>query len=280
MTETKVSQRTEYHDIFDKTDWGFGEWRNEPDKVTWVDEQTGYPCIILRGPVAGALNGYIGVPIYHPAYGLSYDGCTQQDHDQRSDAYRKAITNIKNDSKGRPIFEQINFGNLPETPVVPDIGDKIRDLRVHGGLTFSGGPSIPTKEIWESHKKYAEKAKLQALIYPHGDAAEFMKEWGPVLNNYKAWAKQSILRGIGLGHINDENWYFGFDCSHAFDLCPKIEAFSKAVGYRPLGMTPELPSHMRDVYRNIKYVENECKLLAEQVKTTCIRPRSLAGQSN
>lgn len=55
----------------DKTGWGDGPWQDEPDKIQWLDEATGLPCLIVRNRV-GALCGYVGVPRSHPAYGLDY----------------------------------------------------------------------------------------------------------------------------------------------------------------------------------------------------------------
>lgn len=56
----------------DKTDWEDGPWKNEPDKKQWVDEETGLPCLILRGH-HGSLCGYVGVSENHKFYGKDYD---------------------------------------------------------------------------------------------------------------------------------------------------------------------------------------------------------------
>ncbi len=61
----------EYRTI-DKSKWHTGEWQNEPDKAQWRDEETGLPCLIVRGP-HGAWCGYVGVSKGHPCYGLDYD---------------------------------------------------------------------------------------------------------------------------------------------------------------------------------------------------------------
>lgn len=62
-----------YHDAVDKTGWPDGPWLDEPDKIQWVDAETGLDCLIVRGPV-GALCGYVGVSAGHPAHGI---GCSQ-----------------------------------------------------------------------------------------------------------------------------------------------------------------------------------------------------------
>lgn len=61
----------EYRSI-DKGDWGDGPWQQEPDKVQWIDEATGLPCLAVRNSDMGHWCGYVGVPEGHPAYGLDY----------------------------------------------------------------------------------------------------------------------------------------------------------------------------------------------------------------
>jgi hypothetical protein len=56
----------------DKSTWPAGPWHNEPDKLQWQDEATGFPCLIHRGP-SGALCGYVAVSPGHSAYGKNYD---------------------------------------------------------------------------------------------------------------------------------------------------------------------------------------------------------------
>lgn len=56
----------------DKTEWPRGEWDREPDKLQWMDEATGLPCLVHRGP-SGSLCGYVGVSEGHPAFEKEYD---------------------------------------------------------------------------------------------------------------------------------------------------------------------------------------------------------------
>lgn len=67
----------EYRTV-DKSQWGDGPWQSEPDKKQWTGE-SGLPCLIVRGP-HGALNGYVGVPKGHPAYGEHYDSIDVRAH--------------------------------------------------------------------------------------------------------------------------------------------------------------------------------------------------------
>ena len=59
--------------------WPPGEWDQEPDLVEWRDEATGYPCLVVRGPM-GSLCGYVGVPEGHPAHGKDYDSVGAHAH--------------------------------------------------------------------------------------------------------------------------------------------------------------------------------------------------------
>jgi hypothetical protein len=53
----------------------------------------------------------------------------------------------------------------------------------------------------------------------------------------------------------DNYWYFGFDCAHVGDLVPKIIVFSQ------FGLLAEENS----VYRDMKYVKRQCKILVKQI---------------
>jgi len=64
--------------------------------------------------------------------------------------------------------------------------------------------------------------------------------------------------GKGVCHIPaegepDNTWWFGFDCAHLGDITP-APFFSTVNSFEE-----------NDTYRNIKYVEGECKALARQI---------------
>ena len=65
----------------------------------------------------------------------------------------------------------------------------------------------------------------------------------------------------------DDVWWFGFDCAHAFDMCPITEM------YRQMDPTLHVPPYtptnpaFRDVYRDVAYVVGECQRLAEQLES-------------
>lgn len=48
---------------------GAGPWAAEADKVSWLDPDTGLPCIMRRGD-DGALRGFVGVGPDHPLAGV------------------------------------------------------------------------------------------------------------------------------------------------------------------------------------------------------------------
>jgi len=40
--------------------------------ITWIDKDTGYPCVMVRNPWAGHLCGYVLLPAGHPLNGVPY----------------------------------------------------------------------------------------------------------------------------------------------------------------------------------------------------------------
>jgi len=61
-----------------KSQWPRGEWDDEPDKMQWLDKDSGLPCLILRGP-SGALCGYVGVAPGHHNYEVEHDNAKDMD---------------------------------------------------------------------------------------------------------------------------------------------------------------------------------------------------------
>lgn len=131
------------YNTIDKTGWGDGPWQSEPDKMQWRDEATGFACLIVRWPV-GALCGYVGVPKMHQVYGLSCDGTPDAEHRAHSKAVREkmrsAFKSHEGDAAARheAVWETLG-DDWPERPeIVPGVGERITEINVHGGLTFSG----------------------------------------------------------------------------------------------------------------------------------------------
>jgi hypothetical protein len=78
----------------DKESWPKGVWDDEVDKMQWVDEAPGLPCLIVRTPY-GHLCGYVAVDKSSPFYGREvsslreifsvHGGITLADHEDSFD---------------------------------------------------------------------------------------------------------------------------------------------------------------------------------------------------
>jgi hypothetical protein len=55
--------------LFDKSAWPDGPWKDEPDRVLWTDEKTGLPCLAKRNKEMGIWCGYVGIGKDHPFHG-------------------------------------------------------------------------------------------------------------------------------------------------------------------------------------------------------------------
>lgn len=64
----------------DKSEWEEGPWKNEPDRISWVDPKTGYDCLIKRNKNSGILCGYVAIKKNHPLYGKSYNNVDDYDN--------------------------------------------------------------------------------------------------------------------------------------------------------------------------------------------------------
>ena len=69
-----MAETTYINPEMDRTGWPAGPWDSEPDKVSWTDEATGLPCLIVRpNPHFGGLCGYVAVEPGHPWHGKDHD---------------------------------------------------------------------------------------------------------------------------------------------------------------------------------------------------------------
>lgn len=83
---------------------------------------------------------------------------------------------------------------------------------------------------------------------------------GDLVNNLTAHGGLSYAGRLKT-RVNDDLWWFGFDCSHAWDISPGIDATLRSLG--ATAMSDGIPGM---VYRDIKYVKKECADLARQLK--------------
>lgn len=105
----------------DKSSWGEGQWGQEPDKMQFMDEATGLPCLIVRNRV-GSLCGYCGVSSGHPLFekvyndadvsvhgGLTFAGFCHDDSREQWEKWRQSML------KNKPSIEQFPRGYAAES---------------------------------------------------------------------------------------------------------------------------------------------------------------------
>jgi hypothetical protein len=63
----------------------------------------------------------------------------------------------------------------------------------------------------------------------------------------------------------DRVWWLGFDCAHAFDLSPAMRARERE-SYPPSLLDMREDLGMRETYKDIGYVKDQCTLLALQAQ--------------
>ena len=67
-----LKNKKEAYELCEKAFFNDGPWMGEPDRVDWVHELSGYPCVILRQPNLLFLRGYVGIDIIHHLYKMDY----------------------------------------------------------------------------------------------------------------------------------------------------------------------------------------------------------------
>ena len=102
------------------------------------------------------------------------------------------------------------------------------------------------------------------------------------------WEKEDIFHseaevhgGITYSNKEDDGFWIGFDCAHLDDFCPSIE--HNYLRMEKLSKMKDLPEPLKEIlknypkmtnvlkklntstYRNIAYVQQECRSLANQV---------------
>lgn len=154
---------------FDKATLPPGPWHLEPDELRWIDPATGYTALAWRGPM-GAWCGYVGVPKWHPAHGMSYGGFPQVYADAKQKHFIKAMMRGLVSKRLALLFARLGgpytihqrlelvwlwlkgldlFLTEPKEPTKTYAGELIDNITVHGGLTYSGeDPSHKTKDKW------------------------------------------------------------------------------------------------------------------------------------
>lgn len=71
--------RVYFNPDIDRSEWGPGPWDDEPDKISWTDESTDLPCLLVRNGM-GVWCGYVAVEPGHPLHGTDYWGLNLDVH--------------------------------------------------------------------------------------------------------------------------------------------------------------------------------------------------------
>lgn len=212
----------------DKSKWGDGPWANEPDKMQWVDPVTNLPCLIVRGPV-GALCGYVGVPASHAAYGLSYEGSVSKEFEEYLEISRKRMgVAVKLKDKGADFGEAFTkaYEGVERPEATSAVGLAVRDLQVHGGLTFAGG------------------------CRGHDDPSQGICHVPDTGESDTAW-----WFGFDCAHA--------FDLSPKMEEYRRARADWPDTSKALTALDPE--GKWKDVYRDVDYVRGQCAELAKQL---------------
>lgn len=91
----------------DRSEWSAGPWDDEPDKISWTDEETELPCLLVRNGM-GAWCGYVAVEPGHPYWDRDYadvpasvhGGLTFSDFCRDDEAIEGAVCHVP--EPGRP----------------------------------------------------------------------------------------------------------------------------------------------------------------------------------
>jgi hypothetical protein len=129
----------------------------------------------------------------------------------------------------------------------------IYSIDVHGGLTFSHACTDLSRKAWELFRNEMQRNAQEALRYPHGDPTRFRKEWSGYVDDYDKWRERR--EATAICHKTDEPddvWWLGFDCTHADDKCPAMPRYGRDLD-------------RRGTYRDVAYVTEECRKLAQQL---------------
>lgn len=262
-----------------KESWGQGPWVSEPDKVQWLDEASGLPCLIVRGPM-GALCGYVGVPEGHPFFKKKYGDCARVDAKPRGRDKMVEDLEAGFDAKLPNSKESVKFPKMPKSMTkhmeeeltcgesyCPHTAESM--CTVHGGITFSGLCQEPTKQRWEMWRKRMLACKKDILTFPRGDSARMWKEEGHLVDDFKAWVEWEI--GTSICHLVEKKeddypvWWLGFDCSHSGDVAPKMDSTFRELEKEIPTFKDPSSRHFGREYRTVEYVREECTNLAAQL---------------
>lgn len=106
----------------------------------------------------------------------------------------------------------------------------------------------------------------------HGKGYDELGEYPDVHGGltYADFCMEGAEEGPGVCHVPAPGrpanvWWLGFDCAHAYDAMPTMEA-REAELFKKLNDIPHLTGPYARVYRTFEYVRGECASLAKQIK--------------
>lgn len=241
--------------------WVDGPWRDEPDKIEWIDPATNLNCMIIRNR-HGVLCGYVGVPEAHPWYGVSYNGCVNRhapkSFEQKLTEAKEWVETSKKAFKLDPSPLNDSALRCAELSLKPLIDDE-----------FSEDSFLRTMERWDC-TDYGRDDRCQtpeSVIDIHGGLtfSGLCREGHVICHSPKD------------GRTARPYW-FGFDTGHCMDFSPGMEASSRELELR-YGKNPYADPNATydpitgsksehgsvEVYRSIGYVKAQVESLAQQL---------------
>lgn len=188
-----------------KSYWGPGPWANEPDKLNWIDPETGLDCMIVRNR-AGNLCGYVGVPESHPWFGVGYSGCINK-HEPKTFEQKKA--------DAQKWFDKATKEHAERPTGVSESALECARLVLKPFLDPAKYPTwvdMPRFECLDYGRAEDQRCKApQDLIEVHGGLtfADACHEGGHICHPKDGVAHEKV-------------WWFGFDCGHYMDYSPGL----------------------------------------------------------
>lgn len=208
-----------------KSEWAPGPWHDEPDRLEWRSP-VGLPALIVRSDVTGGLCGYAGVPPEHPLYGLKYGDCGFH-------------------------FKAVDCNRVPWRRHYRQMREGARSLWLRYGGPEPYGRGITgmlqrhDPDLRHAHTECYDHAP-DSLLECHGGITYSGGCDGPICHTPAPGEPENV-------------WWFGFDCGHAGDVTPAMDALLRNLGSR------FRDQDRGDVYRDLAYVQAEANRLAAQL---------------
>ena len=252
----------EWYNLVDKSEWERGEWDGEPDKVQWVDKDTGLFCLAVRAHSHWC--GYVGVGEGHKFYGVEYDWCslpTAKPHGVLTDEE----------------LEPIVLGDK-ECPECHGTGHKtfmrkyVKVILKHCKNCKDSGridnvlPNLAAKIPWLK-ERIEKRVECEEGSYCSHSPESMLNVHGGITFTgvcQETPDEATICLLVEEGEEEKVFW-FGFDCAHVGDQWSM--ASDAKMRKRYADWDTRYPK-MRggETYKNLAYVQEECRSLAKQLK--------------